>query len=41
MYHKIHEPKLFKKGEEIPDDWDAVNKWGWRRDAKNHFNWKK
>lgn len=41
MFHKTHEPKLFKKGETIPDDWSLNNQWGWYKDIKNNFHWRK
>jgi hypothetical protein len=41
MFHKDFEPKLFAKGEKIPEDWSHLNKWGWLRDPKNGFNWRK
>lgn len=41
MYHTLHEPKLFKKGEEVPEDWSHMNTFGWFRDQKNNFHWRK
>lgn len=41
MYHKDHEPKLFKKGEEAPEGWIAENKWKWYKDIANNFQWRK
>lgn len=42
MYHKEFEPKLFKKGEEHPDaSWSHKNTFGWYRDQKNNFAWRK
>lgn len=41
MYHKTHEPKLFKRGELIPEDWNSQNIFGWYRDVTNNFHWRK
>jgi len=41
MYHKDYEPKLFKKGEPITEGYVLKNTFGWERDPKNNFIWKK
>jgi hypothetical protein len=41
MYCKDHEPKLFKKGEEVPEGWSEKNTFGWIKDIKNNFHWRK
>lgn len=41
LYHKDHEPKLFKKGEEVPEGWGSKNSFGWYKDITNNFHWRK
>jgi hypothetical protein len=41
LYHEEHEPKLFTKGEEIPEGWQIKNQWKWIRNPKNNFHWEK
>ena len=41
LYHKDFEPKMFKKGEVIPEGWEFENKHKWFKDPKNNFSWRK
>jgi len=41
LFHKDHEPRLFEKGEEVPEGWQKENKWHWYRDLSMNFQWRK
>lgn len=41
LFHEDNEPRLFAKGEELPEGWQMKNAWGWHRNPNNYFHWEK